>query len=120
MNPITMPWPEKQVWPNFRQSHHWRSYHKQRKAQRELAQFLAREAGLYPIWDFHGLHIPIVVEITPPDKRRRDRDGMVGACKGILDGICDWMGVNDQYLAPDYRFMPPQKPGSVVVRMGTI
>lgn len=114
---IEMPWPEKQVWPNFRQSHHWRSYNKQRKAQRDLACLLTKASKMRHDWDAVGAHIPLRVTITPPDNRRRDRDGMIGACKGILDGMSDAWGVNDQFFAPAYVFADPAKPGRVTVEV---
>lgn len=118
MPSFTMPWPAKQVWPNFRQSHHWRSYHKQVKAQREMAWALALEAKMRPVWDAAGGCIPVQVVITPPDRRRRDRDGMQGACKSILDGLADALGVDDQYFAPSYVIDQPASGGRIVVSIG--
>lgn len=117
MNSITMPWPAKEVWPNYRQSHHWRSYHKQVKAQRTMAMVLSLEAALAHHWNDAGTHIDLTVDIYPPDKCRRDRDGMKGACKSIFDGIADAIGVDDQYFDPGYRFHEPVKGGKVVVSL---
>lgn len=118
--PIVLPWPDKRVWPNYRQSHHWRSYRAPVKAQRELAWALMLRAGGKACvrWNEEGTKVPLVVRIYPPDHRRRDRDGMIGACKSILDGVSDATGVNDQYFAADYQFMPPEKPGRVEVMIG--
>jgi crossover junction endodeoxyribonuclease RusA len=117
MSVITLPWPAKQVWPNFRQSHHWRTYAQPVKDQREMAFWTAKSAKLRPVWV--GEHIPLTVTISPPDRRRRDRDGMTGACKSILDGIADAMGVDDQNFAPTYVFTDPVKGGLITVETGS-
>lgn len=117
-NMIVMPWPVPQVWPNYRQSHHWRSYYKPVKAQRDLACLMANAAKFAPVWNDAGTHIAMTITISPPDKRRRDRDGMKGACKSILDGIADAIGVDDQYFDPIFVFAEPKKPGQIIVEMG--
>lgn len=121
MTSITMPWPAPQVWPNYRQSHHWRSYYKHVAAQRQMAWALACEAGISKrdiAWNDDGRTISVQVVISPPDRRRRDRDGMQGACKSILDGVSDALGVDDQYFAPTYVITEPVKGGKIVVTLG--
>lgn len=118
MNAIEMPWPEKQVFPNWRQSHHWRTYASPVKHQRLLAAALSNKAKLFVQRDDAGTEILMTVDIYPPDHRRRDRDGMAGACKGILDGISDWLGIDDQHFAPRYVYHEPVKPGKIIARIG--
>lgn len=112
---VTLPWPPTQVWPNYRQSHHWRKYVSHVKAQRKLAWALAMKAGLRSARENAGARIPLIVDIYPPDRRRRDRDGMIGACKSILDGVADAIGVDDQYFDITYRFHEPIKGGKIVI-----
>lgn len=114
MSSIDMPWPDKRVWPNWRQSHHWRTYYKPVKAQRIMAFALARNAGMVGIWD-DDARVVLTVDIYPPDRRRRDRDGMAGALKSAFDGIADAIGIDDQYFAPVYNFHDPVKGGKIVI-----
>lgn len=39
--------------------------------------------------------IDVHIVFYPPDKRRRDQDGMLSSCKAYLDGIADGLEVND-------------------------
>lgn len=114
---IVMPWPVPQVWPNFRQSHHWRSYYRPVKAQREMACLMAKAANMRPVWNEDGSHITLHATINQPDKRRRDRDGMKGACKSIFDGIADAIGVDDQYFDPIFDFGDVIKGGRIIVEI---
>ena len=118
---LEIPWPAKEVWPNYRQSHHWRSYEGPVKAQRELGKAVAERC--HPTQaDYEALagldKIAFNVEFYPPDRRHRDDDGMVGAIKSARDGIADGLNVNDRRFQATYRFMEPEKPGRVVIRIG--
>lgn len=118
---LELPWPAKEVWPNYRQSHHWRSYEGPVKVQRAEARAIARrcqpEQADYELLTGLG-RIPIEVEFYPPDRRHRDDDGMVGAFKSARDGIADALNVNDRRFQAMYRVMEPEKPGRVVMRIG--
>ena len=118
---LEIPWPVKEVFPNFRQSHHWTSFTEQRKSQRDTAKAIAERCTPTQA-DFAVLagldKIPFDVEFYPPDRRHRDDDGMVGAIKSARDGIADGLNVNDRRFRATYRFMEPEKPGRVVIRIG--
>jgi hypothetical protein len=116
-NSIVMPWPAPQVWPNFRQSHHWRAYSGPVKAQRELAWALALEAKLVPQWSADGSKVRVLIGIYPPDRRRRDQDGMKGACKSILDGVADAIKVDDAHFDLTFLFHEPVPAGRIVVTL---
>lgn len=118
---IELPWPAKEVWPNFRQSHHFRSYAPKVKAQRENAERLTK--ALPATAEDHATlvgdgRIKIHVEFYPPDRRHRDDDGMIGAFKSARDGIADALNVDDRRFRATYWFMEPCKPGKIVVRLG--
>lgn len=51
---------------------------------------------------------PIHVTLTfyPPDKRRRDLDGCISACKAYLDGLADALGVDDSRFTLSARIAP--------------
>lgn len=115
---LELPWPAKEVWPNYRQSHHWSSFTKARKAQREYAHWWT----LKHLTDGQKDHLPdriqIHVEFYPPDRRNRDDDGCIGAFKSARDGIADALAVDDKRFKPVYWFMEPEKPGKIVVKIG--
>ena len=114
---VTLPWPVKQVWPNWRQSHHWKTYWKQVKQQRMGAFTLAAEQiGRQEVpRDLEGPWL-VHLDIYPPDLRKRDEDGMEGACKSGLDGIADALRVDDSRFRTTRTIHPPRRPhGAVVV-----
>lgn len=113
---IELPWPAREVWPNYRQSHHWRTYAGPVKAQREEAWALALQAGAKAAELPEG-HIALDVEFFPPDRRYRDDDGCIGAFKSARDGIADALGVDDRRFKPVYWFQEPSKPGKIIVRI---
>ena len=114
---VTLPWPPRQVFPNYRNSHHWRRSWRQVKGQRAAARALTLEQiGRQEVprdregaWTVH-------LDIYPPDLRRRDEDGMEGACKSALDGIADALRVDDSRFTITRAIHPPRRPhGAMVV-----
>jgi len=112
-----LPWPAREVWPNFRQSHHWRKYARPVKLQRAEAYGLALAAGARPL---SLAVIPIAVHFAPPDRRHRDDDGMVGAFKSARDGIADALRCDDRDMRATYVFGDPDpaKRGFIEVTIG--
>jgi crossover junction endodeoxyribonuclease RusA len=62
--------------------------------------------------------IMLSVTFNPPDKRRRDLDGMFSNVKAGLDGIADAMCADDYRFAFTIRRAEPVKGGRVVVAIG--
>lgn len=113
---VTLPWPVKQVWPNWRQSHHWRTYWKHVQRQRYDAQMLAREQiGRMSVPSDRPGKWLVHLDIYPPNLRRRDHDGMEGACKSAVDGIADALGVDDSRFAITSSIHEPRRPHGAVV-----
>jgi crossover junction endodeoxyribonuclease RusA len=54
----------------------------------------------------------IKVRFIPPS-RRFDRANMAHLCKPHLDGIADFLGVNDRRFLPVYEYAEPCKPGAI-------
>ena len=113
---VSLPWPVKEVWPNFRYGNHWRKSWKQVKAQKDLAFWLASEQiGRQPVPDIKAKW-PTHIDIYPPNLRRFDEDGAIGACKAALDGIADALRVDDSRFIITHTIHPPRRPhGAVVV-----
>jgi crossover junction endodeoxyribonuclease RusA len=121
--PILLPWPDKRLSPNG--SHgHWAAVSKAKKAARSLAMaetFNALPYGLRDVRQHYATKsaIPVLIVITPPDNRKRDRDNMQFMCsKSYLDGVADALAVNDNKFRPQYEFRNPMKPGRVEVHLG--
>lgn len=113
---VTLPWPSKLLHPNARP--HWAAKAKAVKAAREAAYWLT--------WNHIGriLNYPtgarVSVTFNPPDRRRRDIDGMIASHKAAQDGIADAIGVDDSKFELSYRVGEPIKGGSVRVEIRPI
>lgn len=115
---IELPWPPKELSPNARIHHMEKA--KATKAYRETAYWLTAAHG-----EFRGAanllpegEVKLRIEFYPPDRRRRDLDGMFSSIKAGLDGIADAICVNDQRFGFDISRRPPVKNGRVVITIG--
>lgn len=119
---IVLPWPDSRLTPNAKRRLHWRSYQPAIKAGREAARLLtfdAMQKHLATQAHFAGEGpLSFTVRFFPPDRRRRDDDGMIGAFKHARDGIADALGVDDRRFRPHYFFEEAEKPGRVEIEVG--
>lgn len=89
-NEVVLPWPKRDLHPNARV--HWAKKAKAAKSYRWACFALSKSAKLEaPVLGKINLSIVFV----PPDRRRRDIDGMLSAIKSGLDGLADALGVDD-------------------------
>jgi len=59
-----------------------------------------------------------VITFIQPDRRARDRDNLLAACKPMLDGVADALGVNDSQFEPmTIRRQYGKKPGMVLIEI---
>lgn len=113
---LELPWPPKELTPNFKRRKHWSAYRgKQAKYRADCGwltkqHLLAEGLAITP----SGLRIASIT-FYPPDRRRRDDDGAIGAFKAGRDGVADALGVDDHTFRPTYRFAEPVKNGKVVI-----
>jgi crossover junction endodeoxyribonuclease RusA len=109
MTEITLPWPDKVLWPN--RPAHWSKVARARKSQKHAAYYLAQPLG--------RMTGPVNIHLTfcPPDKRRRDIDNMLASCKGHLDGISLAIGVDDSEFRISVERGEVVRGGAVVVRV---
>ena len=112
---MTFPWPPACLTPNAKRRLHWSRYRKPTAAYRRTCWALALEAGAGRRND-PAPHLSIT--FNPPDKRRRDLDGMLGAFKAGLDGIADAMRCDDSKWSLGIAKGQPVKGGAVVVLIG--
>lgn len=105
---ITLPMPHGDLSPNSRG--HWSRKSRQKSIQRRAAQ-LAVKAALgrrrAPKWPA----ATVLVEVIPPDLRKRDRDNLLASLKAAFDGAEDaGVVVNDNvFTYLPVAILPPDK-----------
>lgn len=109
---IDLPWPSRDLHPNARK--HWGAKARAAKQARADAGWAAKAAGVKSI-DATGLVVTAI--FSPPDRRRRDRDGMLSSIKSYLDGIADVIGVDDSLWEIAIRKAPPRQGGNVRIEI---
>lgn len=110
---IRLEWPPRELHPNSRPHYHVRA--QAAKAYRLQACYAAMAEG--PVLEAKtGLTASI--EFYPPDRRKRDLDGMLASVKAGLDGISDAYSINDYEINPiTICRCEPVKGGRVLVRI---
>jgi crossover junction endodeoxyribonuclease RusA len=106
---IKLPWPAKELSPNYRSRSHWPKT-KAIAAARLAAWILTLEAkaeGKLISFTFH-----------PPDNRHRDGDNMIASAKAYQDGIAQALKVDDKHFRPSYIFADPVPGGLIEARIG--
>ncbi|MDR0274143.1 MAG: endonuclease [Burkholderiaceae bacterium] len=93
MTEFTLPWPSRTLHPNARV--HWRVLALARKAARHEAFVLARHAGLGLLSFPAQGRLHLWLDFYPPDRRRRDDDGLLSSMKAARDGIADALQIDD-------------------------
>lgn len=88
---IVFPWPPKDLSPNARV--YWARKAKAAKSYRRTCFYLAKQAKATAPAEGP---IALRVEFVPPDRRGRDLDNMLSACKQLFDALAEAMGVNDK------------------------
>lgn len=114
---VSFPWPSPQVFPNFKRAHHWRSYRTFEQSERGNGALITCEAIPYTVRHLvqgEG-KLRLRIDFYPPDRRKRDDDGCIGAFKHYRDGFADALGVDDARFRCQYEFHEPEKPGRVEV-----
>jgi crossover junction endodeoxyribonuclease RusA len=115
MNELVLPWPDRRLHPNARV--HWRAKAPVTKAARTQAHLLTLEAG------WHREKLPdgklhLWLDFYPPNRLRRDDDGLLSAMKAARDGIADALKVDDHRFVSHPRLMEEVRTdGQVVVRI---
>ncbi len=89
---MEFPWPDRSLFPNRANGEHWGKVRKARDAAKQLGYLMARGRKVTGRM--------LVIEIYPPDNRRRDLDGVLSACKNLIDGVCQGLGFDDSEINP--------------------
>lgn len=112
MADIELPWPPRELSPNYRSRSHWPRTRALKKAKQwaHIAT-LARDNGTEPP---EGT-IPLLLTFYPPTAHQRDRDNLLASCKPYLDGIAQAWGVDDSRFDPRVQIAEPTKNSKVVI-----
>jgi crossover junction endodeoxyribonuclease RusA len=111
MNTITIPWPPAALSPNKR--YHWAVKSKAAKAYRGAVYTICCASRLRRPDD--SAHISIVFH--PPDNRRRDIDNMLASLKSGLDGLADYLEIDDSRWTISMCRDDPVKNGQVFIEV---
>lgn len=111
---LTLPWPAAPLWPNQARRLHWAVLHRARKAQRTDVRRACAEAGVAA-----AERAAMEFEFYPPDQRRRDIDGCIGALKGAVDEIAAALALDDADIPTRFpaAFAAPVERGAVIVKI---
>lgn len=109
---ITLPWPPKELLPNrrLRRAGHWPGIEKA-KSYRNHAYWTTKAS----IWHTEAKEAELDIVFYPPDRRRRDLDGMFSSLKCAIDGISECLGIDDYNFSYRIRRGEPIKDGKVVI-----
>lgn len=108
---LKFPWPAKELSPNARV--HWSKKHKASKRLRTESYIITNASNMKIDWEGD---IHLWIDFYPPDKRHRDQDNMISACKSMLDGMADALGVNDKRFRL-HPFVKDQTGGFVTIKI---
>lgn len=115
MDEIVLPWPDRALHPNARV--HWAKRSKAAKAARQSGYVYALHAGAY-VAEVPDGYLQVWIDGYPPDRRRRDADGLLSSLKPWLDGIADALHVDDRRFVPHPWVKDEvRKPGEVRIRI---
>lgn len=116
---VSLPWPDRLLWPNGSEGNRYAKSAAKKKARNDAswAAIHARQARGSFIHD--GKPIPIrLLVYAKPKGPLPDRDNCVAAIKVQLDAIAEQIGVNDRdFAAPEVYFMSPRV-GKMEVHVG--
>lgn len=96
---VMLPFPDRRLNPNSSKGTHWAATADKRKKARRDAAWLTT-AALAGRSIEQGRDLALVITFIQPDRRARDRDNLLAACKPMLDGVADALGVNDSQFEP--------------------
>ena len=109
---IELSWPDSSMLPNRSKGKSWYTTHD--------AKIIAHNVGYVQAMGFNigdtNIDHAVTIIIAPPDKRKRDVDGIHAALKPVLDGIAQALGIDDYHFNPvTLRRIDPATPGSITI-----
>lgn len=108
---IELPWPPKTLSPNNRACRYAKA--RDTKKYRRDCWACAKAANV----KVSSERLTLALTFCPPDRRRRDLDNMLAAAKGLIDGVADALGVDDQGFSLLLDRGEPRQGGAVIVKV---
>ena len=109
---VELPWPDRDLHPNARV--HWGAKSKATKKARAYAHWVTLGGPKVDCVEFTG-RFDLWLDFYPPDRRKRDDDGLLAAFKPYRDGIADALEMDDNRFISHPRVMDETRPGGLVV-----
>lgn len=110
---MIFPWPPKELFPNRTSGKHWASVRKAKDKYKQDSYFIAF-TNPKPLSDT----VSFSLTFCPPDRRRRDLDNCLAACKYMFDGIAQAWQMDDKDFRPiSIDFGPVIKGGQIIVEV---
>jgi crossover junction endodeoxyribonuclease RusA len=116
---VMLPFPDRRLNPNSSKGKHWASTVALRKSARISAKVLTLDVE-HGCAFVPGAEVELTITFIQPDRRARDRDNLLAACKPMLDGVADALDINDSQFEPvTIRREYGSKPGAVRIEITT-
>jgi crossover junction endodeoxyribonuclease RusA len=118
---VELPFPPADLFPNRKNGRHWSSTSEIKSNASMCAYTLTYQAVSRYKGEWYPLtgDIPMTLTFIAPDKRHRDLDNMLAACKAYLDGVATALTVNDKQFGPILlKRGEARKGGAVLVEIG--
>lgn len=115
MSELVLPWPHRDLHPNSRV--HWARKAKAIKSARHQAGLAVLRSGWQAV-PFPAGRLHLWIDFYPPDRRRRDDDGLLASMKAARDGIADALGIDDaRFVSHPFVKDETRKSGEVRIRI---
>lgn len=99
---VTLPFPASSLMPNRASGKHWTTTRPAKNDAFGQAYALTHaavqqhEGAWFPLTG----QVPLKITFAMPDKRGRDLDNLLAACKHAIDGIATALTINDKMFSP--------------------
>jgi crossover junction endodeoxyribonuclease RusA len=109
---ILLPFPDPALFPNRSNGKHWAT----RQPAKELAKVTAFEKCERLSVVGTQIDHAMTITVAPPDRRRRDVDGILSALKPSIDGIAQALKIDDTHFNPiEIERVKPIEGGRVLI-----
>ena|SRR5687768_6361007 len=118
---VELPFPTPELMPNRKNGRHWGATHGAKSAAYEAGYYLTWEAAKRHTGKWHPTNgqVPVTLTFCPPDRRKRDLDNLLAACKPVLDGVAAALLMDDREFDPvTIKRGEVRKAGAVVLEVG--
>jgi crossover junction endodeoxyribonuclease RusA len=118
---VELPFPTSGLMPNRAKGTHWAQTHQARGKAFNDAHVLTFDAMRRHTGKWHPTNgqVPVTLTFHAPDRRKRDLDNLLAACKPMLDGVAAALLMDDREFEPvTLKRGDVKKGGAVVLEVG--